>query len=701
MELIELVLNNFKKFTDGRFRFCPGITLIWGPNESGKSTIHEAIACALFGRERGKTVENWNGGLCSIELTYASEGKQFRIERKLSQGVSTMGTLTDEGLIDVISDKDDIAGAVAEHLGIPSKAVFDNTVFIRQMDVSRLSASDMEVVGDEIERVLTGTAHVSAGEVLKRLETKRDTVKGRARPSNPREYDIITDQLSKTAEELADTRRSREQIRNLEDELVGLEDRIGQDSERAIALDALLDRHRRWSDLKKRETEVDGLHASVFSTVKNLKNTLADLTSVQQELVNYADFVGKDSEIADHLTKIENRRTELQDRLGELKSVEDASSSAKNGLVSAVLPGLAVLFAIAGVALGILVSRNNFFLLIPAVVCGAAYLVTRSAGPISELKHLMGLSNSARSELIQLDADEQSILTYVNCQDTSRAWARINAYRRLVSRLHELEVAFSTILGGRSINDWETQEADFDRELSGIRRELADDFNGYAPATEESESWRSESAAIQLSLPRAQARFHGVNGSLDTERKNARDLATLEGEIEFLHRRKDELDSLYKAYEEAISALSAVTKTISEEYLPELCERTTEHMGRITSGRYSSVNIKSGAKVSIDCRDKSDVSVSALSIGTMDQLYLSLRLACGELLSAGRRLPIILDDPFASFDRGRVDSVLNLLERLASENQVLLFTHDPYILDWARSLAESKRVPCIVHDLSN
>lgn len=49
MELLELQLTNFKKFREHRIKFSPRINLVWGPNEAGKSTLHEAICCALFG----------------------------------------------------------------------------------------------------------------------------------------------------------------------------------------------------------------------------------------------------------------------------------------------------------------------------------------------------------------------------------------------------------------------------------------------------------------------------------------------------------------------------------------------------------------------------------------------------------------------------------------------------------------------------
>ena len=171
MELVELVLTNFRKFTGDRFSFCPGINLLWGPNESGKSTIHAAICCALFGREVRKDIGNWNGDPCTVSLTYRSNGGEFRLERGF-----TAGTVKLISGSETVADKDQIAGMLADHLGISSRTIFENTVFVRQTSMAK--PSEMEGVGAEIQRVLTGTAHVSAKEILDRLEDKRDGIKG-------------------------------------------------------------------------------------------------------------------------------------------------------------------------------------------------------------------------------------------------------------------------------------------------------------------------------------------------------------------------------------------------------------------------------------------------------------------------------------------------------------------------------------------
>lgn len=54
MRIHELLLKNFGKFTDRRIIVSEGIQILYGENESGKSTVHTFIKAMLFGLERGR-----------------------------------------------------------------------------------------------------------------------------------------------------------------------------------------------------------------------------------------------------------------------------------------------------------------------------------------------------------------------------------------------------------------------------------------------------------------------------------------------------------------------------------------------------------------------------------------------------------------------------------------------------------------------
>ena len=92
MNIKELNLKNFGKFSEKSFYFSDGLNIIYGANGSGKTTIYQSIAALLFGMEkqRGRAARNdayttyqpWeNRTWYEGALKFETGGKLFRIER--------------------------------------------------------------------------------------------------------------------------------------------------------------------------------------------------------------------------------------------------------------------------------------------------------------------------------------------------------------------------------------------------------------------------------------------------------------------------------------------------------------------------------------------------------------------------------------------------------------------------------------------
>lgn len=678
MEFLQLALKNFKRFAGLDLKFSPGINLLWGPNESGKSTVHEAINCALFGRERNQTIENWNGGSCQVELTLKDTDDIFRLQRGFTDGTLSFGRVAGGEITDASTKKSDVEEKVAGITGFASRDVFDNSVSVRQMRMSMEKTSEFKVVGAEIQRILTGAGSSSASEALKSLENARDDIKGRVRHANVREYDSIAERLGVLAGEKAESQEIRRRSAALIKEIEELREHVASDSERLALLEGMVEKYKHWSELKKQESELDILHKQAFSTLKKIREIDAQLARDHSILENYTALVDKDEEIYENISQIRSKREEFEERLKELgydrNAVETTTRISRFSIIAA-----SVLTA-AGAVLALAVDEWFLLLLIPAAAFIARHIQFRISARVERLAGL------AAEGLNRLETEEKSVLGYINCRNTDEALLKIRNYRDLIKQTDEMEITRKALLGDHRLKDWEEQESELARDLSGIRRELKESFADYSPTTQEIESWRSEYTALQKSVPADTARLNKLEGSLDAPAKGMRDLAAIEGEIDYLHLRKDELDFLYKAYDEAADTLRDVIDSVSDEYIPALSERAAEFMKKITSGRYDRVKISPDWDVQVDCEDKAGIDPRALSTGTSDQLYMSLRIACGERLSDGKKLPVILDDPFAGFDESRLINALELLKTLSEETQILLFTHDPMILKWAQGL---------------
>ena len=67
------------------------------------------------------------------------------------------------------------------------------------------------------------------------------------------------------------------------------------------------------------------------------------------------------------------------------------------------------------------------------------------------------------------------------------------------------------------------------------------------------------------------------------------------------------------------------------------------------------------------------INANYLSIGTIDQLYLSLRISAMSEISK-ETMPIILDESFAYYDTKRLENILNYLNNNYKNNQILIFS---------------------------
>ena len=112
------------------------------------------------------------------------------------------------------------------------------------------------------------------------------------------------------------------------------------------------------------------------------------------------------------------------------------------------------------------------------------------------------------------------------------------------------------------------------------------------------------------------------------------------------------------------------------------------HFALLTAGRYARLAVDhdaAGQPVLIAVRDNgSECPMAALSDGTRDQLYLALRVAAVEAHAArAEPLPFVADDLLVNFDDLRAAAALDLLARLGSATQVILFTHHRHVAELA------------------
>ena len=106
---------------------------------------------------------------------------------------------------------------------------------------------------------------------------------------------------------------------------------------------------------------------------------------------------------------------------------------------------------------------------------------------------------------------------------------------------------------------------------------------------------------------------------------------------------------------------------------PIFTKKLSENISKITQGKYSNIYFSDENGLTVELENGNYVNAERLSIGTIDQLYLSLRLAMLDEISK-EKVPIILDEAFAYYDNNRLENILKYLNEQFIDRQVIILT---------------------------
>jgi uncharacterized protein YhaN len=145
------------------------------------------------------------------------------------------------------------------------------------------------------------------------------------------------------------------------------------------------------------------------------------------------------------------------------------------------------------------------------------------------------------------------------------------------------------------------------------------------------------------------------------------------------------------------SILERAEREFREEHQPDVLQRASRHLARVTSGRYQRLYYLEGENggLHVACVDRSEpVRVEPpISRGTLDQIFLCLRLGLLDHLDRDReKLPLILDDALLRMDDARRPQVYALLADIAPARQVFLLTCHAAIADEAEEALGASRI---------
>ena len=695
MRLTRLQVRDVRRYRDLDVELAPGLTVIRGPNEAGKSTIQRIIELVLTRKATSGNSDldgfrPWDADPDArpwIRVEFVSEdedGTRTGSIEKSFRGQKGEVRLEIDG--EITTDPAEADLRVAELTGIPTEPFFRSTASVRHHELDGL-ARDESALRDRLQASISG-ADRGTSAAKKRLDRAlRDLTKGGDK--YPGRLKVAEEAVNRSRQVVEQGEAALDQLERDRDALAGARER------RATADSALAERR------------------SLLEKARQAERLTAERTSAQERFERYRTAVQVRDEIHElartHpspnplpvLSQVVTRLRALDTQIRELKAMLAGEIEVKYevdtpeptwrapAIVAVVVVVVGFAAAVAG-QLGFVGGASSTLLPvgIGLVGLGAVIAVFARRQRVLALdfrrqKHLAGAEIDRRlrgrslleQELNQAEADTSAQLLSIALPDLPAAEELLANEEAHVARIEKLTAQLDGLVGKEppetlpSLRDAAALEIEQKthalEELGPIAREPR------ARERLEVEVRDQEAALERARDDEANARARVESNQVDAEQvtAEAERLATWREQLAALQRRARVYDQTLAAIEHAEQA----TMRTATRYLEK---RMVGDLARITEGRYDKVNVDDKTlDILVFAPEKGDwVDVRELSQGTLDQVYLAARLGLVRLVTGDRRPPLVFDDPFVTFDDARAKRAIELLREITRDFQVIYLT---------------------------
>ncbi len=726
---IKSMRASFGKLKNSALELSPGLNVITAPNESGKSTWCAFIKAMLYGIDTSErdsagrlAVKNryrpWDDGAMegSMEVTWA--GNDVTIERSGTKS-SPMKTFTARmtGTGEVLSS---MTGESAGEMltGVPEH-VFERTAYINRPGIKVSQDGELE---KRIAALVTtgqeGASYSETDALLRSWQRRIRYNKTGLIPTMEQELEAARASmraLERSVDELAEMRSAistlKKSIDSLEEDM-----RTHEKLEKQNLV-------RRIRELRSRANQFDRDVASMSAelTVDDHLLTRDDTNSMRSTIASVQPLRAvAEAEDADALREKKNLEEAIEARQASpLSSAgpDEADADAAEALrltagieeakkkalprwpwiVLAVLTAAAVILGVAGI-----VSAKIW--IAAAVILGAgaaaAYMRSRVDTAEAEAKLRAVLGKYGLSSAAELDGLRAAYGVLCRACDDAQAEYEESEERRVraVSAADEAEREALDIIakyapGVNSVDEAYAAIDELDRRIEALTRAQFEALSSRSVYESQRKLLEDEGDAddVILSIPlrnkadtaealtRRREQLSQAQSAYDVavgQQRSLGDPILIEGRINTLTERIEEEKAKYNALQLAVETLSDANSRLQSRFSPLISAKASSIFHRLTGGKYEKLVFDRNFNASaMSAGEVVSRAVMALSEGTNDEVYLSLRLAmCSIVLGEEDACPIIIDDALDSFDDERCAAALNLLAEMGRHNQIILFT---------------------------
>ena len=782
MLIHSLELNGIRKFKNPIcFNFKQGLNIIYGPNESGKTTLQEIIFHLLYTNVdtmEGEKQQSWfNRENAEARLVYETKkGEVFRLTKDYLRKKALLEIKEAEKWLLVTAQKEQVSGWLKKHWCLLDKKLFRNTFFVQQKHLGQLDKQESGKIKDLLTSILIGQEQLDAAEAENKLRQLREGVIT-AIEKNGQRLTFWQDeeekywnfyQVRRRAE--AEIKEWQKELRQKEEEYAGIIDfwqQYEQLEKINRELNCLKEREKLFKvnlqeaegyqlkiDQKKSELQVlEPLIGQVtVEEIENLQRTLTrereNLHALGEERQQAKKELGRLSQKIEQMEEgIDEKVSQQADKaLKELEYLEQVEAREEEYLTDIkqrnchkkLGQGLALTCAVILLFFGTYLVKGNFFAGMSCYAFAGSLLLFILARK-NKLKDWIDQQELYLAELVK---QQESLLHEFSCQnkyELKELWedyqalqeeisllmkelrlkkAKINKIEKkkkeagerrnkiqqllneIVERARAEEAAEAVNLrkkydntkeerrayqkqlwdklGRAKLSDWQKKFQHILEDKAYLEKKLKEFTIPYPLSLVELQEEKNKEKELQKVRKELNLKIEKKEAEIKSCQEQYKfSLNQVRGEVAYWEKENLRLLEKSKAIQWSLSILQEALKQRKSLIYPQLEETVQQVFQEIRNSPSLKVELKDDLDVVLHLPDNiSSYSSSSLSLGSLEQLYLTIRISLGRVLNRGENIPFFFDDVLVNFDTLRRMKTIQLLAKLAGEQQIFLFTHD-------------------------
>lgn len=626
MKIEKVQINAFGNLENKQIELGENINIIKGKNESGKSTFLKFIVDMFYGiskNKRGKEFSDydrykpWNNEEFSGKITYKlDDGKKYEVFRDFNK--KNPKIYNEEG--EDISKEytiDKVAGSkfFTEQTKIEENT-FLSTFAACQTEV-KLEKQEQNVLVQKLANLAgTGEDNVSYKKALEKLNKKQ-------------------------VEEIGTLRTTGRPMNLVKEEQFKLQDEIGEletyKEERYI-----IDENKNTLESKVQENEQE------LELLKQIKRLYENRKIEEQKLEIQQTLINSDEE---KIQKLESEKKEIELEYQEIenninkKAENKAGKKQKTKIKNIIM----LLIFIIGIALGISCMQK----IIVAII--AFSIAAVMAGLL-----IMAVIKSKKENKKIQEINEQKKLAEKQLELSKNEIEKLNAQIEMLNKTKEEKIV-----------EIQNQKQKINVNLQEKLQEIENEYKISNIQVDSNISYKIEN--LQEELNKNKLALHKLELDKNSIMPKLEKLASMEEQLQELNEKEIMLKNENEAIELAKEVLETAYIKMKENVTPKFTENLSKNIEKISNGKYQKVKINDEEGIIVEKQNGEYVSAEKLSVGTIEQLYLSLRFGAISELSE-ESMPIILDEAFAYYDEERLKNILTYINKEYKNNQIIIFT---------------------------